>query len=99
LFCAGHKVGSHTPAQLQQFVAKHYTTGRTAVVGVGVSHAALTKVINRALYSFQSMGVYFPKKSIEYFRSFAFGLNLCYLFFWFFLLNVFVKSSILFKHD
>ena len=46
LFCGAHKVGSHTPAQLQQFVSKHYTAGRTAVVGVGVSHAALTKVIS-----------------------------------------------------
>jgi ubiquinol-cytochrome c reductase core subunit 2 len=43
LFCAEHKVGSHSPAQLQQFVSKHFTTGRTALVGVGVSHAALTK--------------------------------------------------------
>jgi len=43
LYCATHRMGSHGPAQLQQFVSKHFTTGRTALVGVGVSHAALTK--------------------------------------------------------
>jgi len=43
LYCPSHKAGSHGTAQLQQFVSKHFTTGRTALVGVGVSHAALTK--------------------------------------------------------
>jgi len=43
LFSSDHKVGSHSTAQLQQFVAKHFTTGRTVLVGVGVSHGALTK--------------------------------------------------------
>merc|ERR1711962_1581774 len=43
LFSPEHKVGSHSTAVLQQFVSKHFTTGRTALVGVGVSHAALVK--------------------------------------------------------
>jgi len=43
LYSSDHKVGSHSTAQLQQFVAKHFTTGRTVLVGVGVSHGALTK--------------------------------------------------------
>jgi len=43
LFSPGHKVGSHSTAVLQQFVSKHFTTGRTALVGVGVPHAALVK--------------------------------------------------------
>lgn len=43
LYCPSHKVGSHGTAQLQQFVSKHFTSGRTALVGVGVSHAALSK--------------------------------------------------------
>jgi hypothetical protein len=41
---APHKIGSHGTAQLQQFVIKHFTTGRTALVGVGIPHANLTKV-------------------------------------------------------
>jgi len=43
LYSAAHKAGSHGPAQLQQFITKNYTTGRTALVGVGVSHADLVK--------------------------------------------------------
>lgn len=43
LYAAPHKIGSHGTAQLQQFVAKHFTTGRTALVGVGIQHANLTK--------------------------------------------------------
>lgn len=43
LYSAPHKVGSHGPAQLQQFVTKNFTTSRTALVGVGVSHADLVK--------------------------------------------------------
>merc|ERR1712121_95993 len=37
------KVGSHGTAQMQQFASKHFTTARTALVGVGISHSALTK--------------------------------------------------------
>lgn len=43
LYAPAHKVGSHGTAHLQQFVSKHYTTGRTALVGVGVPHASLVK--------------------------------------------------------
>jgi len=43
LFSSEHKIGSHSTAQMQQFVAKHFTTNRTVLVGVGVSHGALTK--------------------------------------------------------
>jgi len=41
LYCPASKVGSHGPAQLGQFVSKHFTTNRTAVLGLGVSHADL----------------------------------------------------------
>ncbi len=44
LYAANHRVGAHSTAQLQQFVAKHFTTGRTALVGVGIQHASLAKV-------------------------------------------------------
>merc|ERR1711892_1228683 len=43
LYCPTHKVGSHGTAQLSQFVSKHFTTNRAALLGVGVSHSALTK--------------------------------------------------------
>ena len=43
LFCAPHKVGSHSPAQLQTFVSKHFTAGRSALLGIGVNHASLAK--------------------------------------------------------
>ena len=44
LYSAPAKVGSHSTAQLSQFVSKHFTTNRAALLGVGVSHSALTKV-------------------------------------------------------
>eukprot|EP00088_Acartia_fossae_P002638 TRINITY_DN11094_c0_g1_i1.p1 TRINITY_DN11094_c0_g1~~TRINITY_DN11094_c0_g1_i1.p1 ORF type:complete len:457 (-),score=182.33 TRINITY_DN11094_c0_g1_i1:163-1503(-) len=43
LFCAEHKVGSHNPEQMQQFVSKHFTSGRAALVGVGVPHSELVR--------------------------------------------------------
>jgi len=43
LYCPTHKVGSHSTATLQEFVSKHFTAGRAALVGIGVSHSALTK--------------------------------------------------------
>jgi len=43
LYSGAHKIGGNGTAQLQQFVAKHFTTGRTALVGVGVNHSDLTK--------------------------------------------------------
>jgi len=43
LYTAPHKVGSHSPASLQEFVTKHFTTNRAALVGVGMSHATLNK--------------------------------------------------------
>jgi len=44
LYSGSHKVGSHGPADLQQFVTKHFTTNRSALVGVGIDHAVLTKL-------------------------------------------------------
>eukprot|EP00092_Neocalanus_flemingeri_P004105 GFUD01004417.1.p1 GENE.GFUD01004417.1~~GFUD01004417.1.p1 ORF type:complete len:447 (-),score=104.56 GFUD01004417.1:452-1792(-) len=43
LYAAPNKVGSHGTAQLSQFVSKHFTTNRAALLGIGVSHSALTK--------------------------------------------------------
>jgi len=43
LYCPDHKVGSHGTAQLSQFTAKHFTSGRATLLGVGISHQALTK--------------------------------------------------------
>jgi len=43
LYAAPHRVGAHSTAQLQQFVTKHFTTGRTALVGVGIQHSSLAK--------------------------------------------------------
>jgi len=43
LYTPDHKVGSHGTAVLNQFVAKHFTSGRAAILGVGISHQALTK--------------------------------------------------------
>jgi ubiquinol-cytochrome c reductase core subunit 2 len=43
LYCAAHKVGAHKTAQLQQFVAKNFTTGRAALVGINMSHATLAQ--------------------------------------------------------
>jgi len=44
LYSGSHRVGSHGPADLQQFVTKHFTTNRSALVGVGIDHAVLTKL-------------------------------------------------------
>merc|ERR1712112_538167 len=43
LYAAPHKVGSHSTAQLQTFVSKHFTSGRSALLGIGVNHASLAK--------------------------------------------------------
>jgi len=43
LYCPSHKVGSHGTQALSQFVTKHFTSGRAALLGVGISHSALTK--------------------------------------------------------
>lgn len=43
LYCPDSKVGSHTTAQLAQFTGKHFTAGRAAILGIGISHQALTK--------------------------------------------------------
>merc|ERR1712209_208558 len=43
LYSPGHKVGSHGTAVINQFVSKHFTSGRAAILGVGISHQALTK--------------------------------------------------------
>ena len=43
LYCAPHKVGSHSTAALQTFVSKHFTSGRSALLGIGVNHASLAK--------------------------------------------------------
>ena len=44
LYCPENKAGSHSTAQLSQFAAKHFTAGRAAILGIGISHQALTKV-------------------------------------------------------
>ena len=44
LYCPDNKAGSHNTAQLSQFTAKHFTAGRAAILGIGISHQALTKV-------------------------------------------------------
>ena len=44
LYCPENKAGSHNTAQLSQFAAKHFTAGRAALLGIGISHQALTKV-------------------------------------------------------
>lgn len=43
LYCPDSKTGSHSTAQLSQFAAKHFTAGRAAILGIGISHQALTK--------------------------------------------------------
>jgi len=43
LYCPGIKVGAHSTAALQEFVTKHFTANRSALVGIGVNHATLTK--------------------------------------------------------
>ena len=49
LYSPGHKVGSHGTAVINQFVSKHFTSGRAAILGVGISHQALTKVCTGCL--------------------------------------------------
>jgi len=44
LYCPSSKVGSHGTAAINQFTAKHFTAGRTALLGVGISHSSLTKL-------------------------------------------------------
>jgi len=43
LYSSPGMVGSHKTAALQQFVAKTFTAGRAAVVGIGIPHATLAK--------------------------------------------------------
>jgi ubiquinol-cytochrome c reductase core subunit 2 len=43
LYSAPHRVGSHSTAALQEFVTKHFTTNRSALLGIGVSHSHLNK--------------------------------------------------------
>eukprot|EP00088_Acartia_fossae_P015819 TRINITY_DN18764_c0_g1_i1.p1 TRINITY_DN18764_c0_g1~~TRINITY_DN18764_c0_g1_i1.p1 ORF type:complete len:442 (+),score=157.97 TRINITY_DN18764_c0_g1_i1:38-1363(+) len=43
LYCPSHKIGAIKPEHLQQFVSKHFTGGRTAVVGINVNHAVIAK--------------------------------------------------------
>ena len=40
LYSAPVKVGSHGTAQLSQFVSKHFTPNRAALLGVGVSFSS-----------------------------------------------------------
>uniref|UniRef100_A0A8C1HCM7 Ubiquinol-cytochrome c reductase core protein 2a n=1 Tax=Cyprinus carpio carpio TaxID=630221 RepID=A0A8C1HCM7_CYPCA len=44
LYCPDHMVGKISVDHLQQFFANNYTSARMALVGLGVSHAALMKV-------------------------------------------------------
>ena len=60
LYSPGHKVGSHGTAVINQFVSKHFTSGRAAILGVGISHQALTKVCT----------VCFKKLSLKIFNVF-----------------------------
>jgi len=43
LYSSPARVGSHGTAQLSQFVSKHFTSNRAALLGVGISHNTLTK--------------------------------------------------------
>jgi len=43
LYSPSNKVGSHSTAQLSQFVSKHFTSNRAALLGVGIPHSTLTK--------------------------------------------------------
>merc|ERR1712212_275629 len=43
LYSSQARVGSHGTAQLSQFVSKHFTSNRAALLGVGISHSSLTK--------------------------------------------------------
>lgn len=44
LYCPDYMVGRVSPQQLQSFVEEHFTTGRMALVGLGVKHSALRQV-------------------------------------------------------
>uniref|UniRef100_A0A672KRP4 Cytochrome b-c1 complex subunit 2, mitochondrial-like n=1 Tax=Sinocyclocheilus grahami TaxID=75366 RepID=A0A672KRP4_SINGR len=44
LYCPDHMVGKISVDHLQQFFANNYTSARMALVGLGVSHAAVMKV-------------------------------------------------------
>jgi len=43
LYCPPHKIGGHGTAALQQFVSQHFTTSRSAMVGLGVPHDKMVK--------------------------------------------------------
>ncbi|XP_049600206.1 ubiquinol-cytochrome c reductase core protein 2a isoform X3 [Syngnathus scovelli] len=49
LYCPEHMVGKVSPQQLHSFVEDHFTTGRMAVVGLGVKHSDLTELSKRFL--------------------------------------------------
>ncbi|XP_048408533.1 cytochrome b-c1 complex subunit 2, mitochondrial [Stegostoma tigrinum] len=44
LYCPGFMVGQHTADQLHEFVQNNFTSGRMALVGVGVNHTVLKQV-------------------------------------------------------
>ncbi|XP_051878529.1 cytochrome b-c1 complex subunit 2, mitochondrial [Pristis pectinata] len=44
LYCPSFMIGQHTAEQLHQFVQSNFTTGRMALVGLGVSHTVLKQV-------------------------------------------------------
>ncbi|XP_061701238.1 cytochrome b-c1 complex subunit 2, mitochondrial [Syngnathoides biaculeatus] len=49
LYCPDYMVGKVSPQQLHSFVDDHFTTGRMAVVGLGVSHSDLKQLAERFL--------------------------------------------------
>jgi len=52
LYSPENRIGSHSTAALQEFVAKHFTANRAALVGIGVPHATLNKF--SALFELES---------------------------------------------
>jgi len=44
LYCPDHRVGRVSSEQLQSFVESHFTSGRMALVGLGVKHSVLRQV-------------------------------------------------------
>ncbi|KAM7386853.1 hypothetical protein PAMA_009471 [Pampus argenteus] len=44
LYCPDHMLGRISPEQLQSFVEDNFTTGRMALVGLGVNHSVLRQV-------------------------------------------------------
>ncbi|XP_053298754.1 cytochrome b-c1 complex subunit 2, mitochondrial [Pleuronectes platessa] len=44
LYCPDYMVGQVSPKQLQSFVEDHFTTGKMALVGLGVKHSVLRQV-------------------------------------------------------